>query len=92
MSIFEELRDSLREVVLDKESLKSLRKEEKKQAKSDKKEAKLFVKSADEDSDNSSKAGSSRRVYVINFKGNIAADAVVCLREEISNSLSCHSR
>ena len=37
---FEELRDSLREVVLDKESLKSLRKEEKKQAKANKKEAK----------------------------------------------------
>jgi serine protease SohB len=86
---FEELRDSLREVVLDKESLKSLRKEEKKQAKSDKKEAKVVrKKSADEDSDNSSTAGSSRRVYVINFKGNIAADAVVCLREEISAILS----
>ena len=41
---FEELRDSLREVVLDKESLKSLRKEEKKQAKADKKEAKAVRK------------------------------------------------
>ena len=86
---FEELRDSLREVVLDKESLKSLRKEEKKQAKANKKEAKAVRKKpADEHSDNSSTAGSSRRVYVINFKGNIAADAVVCLREEISAILS----
>ncbi|MEC8471132.1 MAG: protease SohB, partial [Pseudomonadota bacterium] len=41
---FEELRESLREVVLDKESLKSLRKEEKKQAKANKKEAKAARK------------------------------------------------
>ena len=41
---FEELRDSLREVVLDKESLKSLRKEEKNRPKPIKKRQKLFVR------------------------------------------------
>ena len=86
---FEELRDSLREVVLDKQSLKSLRKEEKKQAKADKKEAKAVRKNqSDDDSGEISTAGSTKRVYVINFKGNIAADAVVCLREEVSAILS----
>ena len=86
---FEELRDSLREVVLDKQSLKSLRKEEKKQAKADKKEAKAARNNqSDDDLGEISTAGSTKRVYVINFKGNIAADAVVCLREEISAILS----
>jgi len=86
---FEELRDSLREVVLDKQSLKSLRKEEKKQAKTDKKEAKAVRKNQpDDDSVEILTAKSTKRVYVINFKGNIAADAVVCLREEISAILS----
>ena len=86
---FEELRDSLREVVLDKQSLKSLRKEEKKQAKADKKEVKAVRKNQpDDDSGEITTAGSTKRVYVINFKGNIAADAVVCLREEISAILS----
>lgn len=86
---FEELRDSLREVVLDKQSLKSLRKEEKKQAKADKKEAKAVRKNQpDDDSAEIMTVRSTKRVYVINFKGNIAADAVVCLREEISAILS----
>ena len=89
---FEELRDSLREVVLDRESLKSLRKEEKKQAKADKKEAKAARKNqSDDHSGNISTVGSRKRVYVINFRGNIAADAVVCLREEISAILSLAS-
>ena len=89
---FEELRDSLREVVLDKESLKSLRKEEKKQAKANKKEAKAARKYQPNDhSGNISTVGSRKRVYVINFRGNIAADAVVCLREEISAILSLAS-
>ena len=89
---FEELRESLREVVLDKESLKSLRKEEKKQAKANKKEAKAARKYQPNDhSGNISTVGSRKRVYVINFRGNIAADAVVCLREEISAILSLAS-
>ena len=75
-------------MVLDKESLKSLRKEEKKQAKADKKEAKAARKKPPMTTQITVQQREQQRVYVINFKGNIAADAVVCLREEISAILS----
>ncbi|HBW82847.1 MAG: protease SohB [Gammaproteobacteria bacterium] len=86
---FEELRDSLREVVLDKDSLKSLQSNERKQAKAERKELKAARKKQfNEGSGGAAVARTRKRVYVINFKGNIAADAVACLREEISAILS----
>jgi len=86
---FEALRDSLREVVLDKDSLKSLQKEERKQAKASRKEIKeARKKPLDQGTGEASGARSRKRIYVVNFKGNVAADAVVCLREEISAILS----
>lgn len=86
---FEEMRDSLRSAVLDKEELKSLQKQEKKQQKAEAKERKAALKESQKsDSDDADQSPQKKRVYVLNFKGNIAADAVACLREEISAVLS----
>ena len=79
----DELRDTLRQSVLDKDHLKLVHKEEKKQAKVDQK-AQLKHEEHSEESEESRK----KRVYVLNFKGNIAADAVSSLREEITAVLS----
>ena len=79
---FDEMKDTLRASVLEKKELKQLHKEEKKQEKLDAKAAKH-----DADSDESGETH-KKRVFVINFKGNIAADAVSSLREEISAILT----
>ena len=86
---FEELREALREAVLDKDSLKTVHKDEKKQAKSEQKELKAARKKDKSSVEAHADPGhEKKRIYVLNFKGNIAADAVVCLREEISAILS----
>ena len=86
---FEELREALREAVLDKDSLKTVHKDEKKQAKSEQKELKAARKKDKSSVEaNAGPGHEKKRIYVLNFKGNIAADAVVCLREEISAILS----
>ena len=86
---FEELREALREAVLDKDSLKTVHKDEKKQAKSEQKELKAARKKDKSSVEANADPGhEKKRIYVLNFKGNIAADAVVCLREEISAILS----
>ena len=79
---FDEMKDTLRASVLEKKELKQLHKEEKKQEKLEAKAAKH-----DADSDASGETH-KKRVFVINFKGNIAADAVSSLREEISAILT----
>lgn len=79
---FDEMKDTLRASVLEKKELKQLHKEEKKQEKLEAKAAKH-----DADSDESGESH-KKRVFVINFKGNIAADAVSSLREEISAILT----
>ncbi len=81
---FEEMKDSIRSAVLDKDALKSVHKEEKKKHKAEQKELKAAQKKAESDH----KSADKKRTYVLNFKGNIAADAVACLREEISAVLS----
>lgn len=86
---FEELREALREAVLDKESLKTVHKDEKKQAKSEQKELKAARKKDKSSEESHADPGhEKKRIYVLNFKGNIAAEAVDCLREEISAVLS----
>lgn len=79
---FDEMKDTLRASVLEKKELKQLHKEEKKQEKLEAKAAKHGA--------NSDESGEThkKRVFVINFKGNIAADAVSSLREEISAILT----
>lgn len=84
---FDDMRESLREFVIDKDELKKLHKQEKKLAKTERKEAK---KDASTDGQELSDESSSRkpRTYVLNFTGDIAAEEVKSLREEITAVLS----
>ena len=75
----DELRDALRDSVLDKDQLKAIEKIEKKKAKDQEKKKKKLI--GEEDT-------KVKRYFVLNFEGNIAADAVASLREEITAVLS----
>jgi len=86
---FDEMRDTLRRSVLDKDELKVVYKEEKKEAKVKKKEKKeQHKKEQHKDSGDIQVSKRKKRVYVLNFKGNLAAEAVSSLREEITAVLS----
>jgi len=87
---FEEMRDVLREKVLDKSELKALTKQEKKAEKQAQKEQKAKLKAAlsEEEVAEGDSVERKPRLYVLNFKGNIPADAVENLREEITAVLS----
>lgn len=89
---FEEMRDALREKVLDKHQLKALTKQEKKADKQAQKEQKAKLKATASSAENEDGVEDSEerkpRLYVLNFKGNIPADAVENLREEITAVLS----
>ena len=80
------LRDTLRASILDKEQLKVIEKIEKKEIKAEnKRKKKATVKNTEGlDKDDSI----TKRIFVLNFEGNIAADAVESLREEITAILS----
>ena len=80
---FDEMREEVRHAVLEKDELKATHKLEKKQAKAEHKEKKKH-KAGSEDASVERK----KRVYVLNFKGDIAANAVISLREEITATLS----
>lgn len=84
---FDEMRDSLRETVLDKEHLKLIYKEEKNKAKADKKDQKARLKQ-EQKAETDSEVERKKRMFVLNFKGNLAADAVASLREEITAIMS----
>ena len=89
---FEEMKDSIRSAVLEKSELKAVHKEEKKKHKAESKEREKERKAVQKnDAAEIDQALKKKRVYVLNFKGNIAADAVACLREEISAVLSMAS-
>ena len=83
----EEMRDTLRHSVLDKDDLKLINKKVKKQAKIDQKEKRNLLTQEQTEKDDA-ELSRSKRVYVLSFKGNIAADAVDSLREEITAVLS----
>ena len=83
----DELRDALRVSVLDKDELKSIEKVEKKEAKESEKKKKKLKKSDVEEGSNDADA-KHKKFFVLNFEGNIAADAVSSLREEITAVLS----
>lgn len=90
---FDDMKDTLRHSVLEKEQLKQVHKSEKKQAKLESKElaksAKEAAKKTDADSATTGEAPDrKKRVYVISFTGNIAADEVTSLREEITAILT----
>lgn len=82
-----DMRNTLRRTVLDKSAMKLLSKQEKKARKEELKARKAEAKQqlAGGDSENLER---KPRVYVLNFKGNIPADAVDSLREEITAVLS----
>lgn len=93
---FDDMKDTLRHTVLEKDQLKQIHKSEKKQAKLESKEQAKIEKEA------AKKPGSEvqglstqqdtpqrkKRVYVMTFTGNIAADEVTSLREEITAILT----
>jgi serine protease SohB len=80
------LRDTLRASILDKEQLKEIEKTEKKKIKAENKRKKKATAKNTEGADNDDSA--TKRYFVVNFEGNIAADAVESLREEITAILS----
>jgi len=80
---FDEMRDEVRHAVLEKDELKAVHKLEKKQAKVERKEKKKHKAESDQAS-----VERKKRVYVLNFKGDISANAVISLREEITATLS----
>ena len=77
---YEQIRETIGEVVCDEETLKAEHKSKKKADKKEAKEAKKKRKSAAEDEDITGKA----RLYVLDFDGDIKASAADNLREEIS--------
>ena len=81
------MKEALRQTVLDKDQLKLAHKAEKKQHKAELKEKKQLLKQSGGE-ELETDAALKPRVFVLNFKGNIAADAVTCLREEITAVLS----
>ncbi|MBJ7538860.1 protease SohB [Marinomonas sp. C1424] len=76
---YDDMKAELDKQLLDKKTLKNLAKEKKKQEKQDKK---LHKKSAKEEEP------SKKRLYVLDFDGDIKASAVSTMREEITAVLS----
>jgi len=86
---FDDLRDELRRNLLGKDELKLIHKQEKKQEKVEHKAEKLRLKHSKPGEDPVAAADTrKRRIYVLNFDGDIAAEAVSSLREEISAVLT----
>lgn len=90
---FDHLRDSLRDAMLDEEQYKEFEKAEKKRLKEEKaqkkKAAKESAKSkADEGADTQTDIPAKKRVFVLDFYGDIKASEVESLREEISTVLT----
>ena len=91
---YEDMKEVLRHSILDKNELKLTHKAEKKQAKLEQKEknkaSKEAMKRSKNSDDNTSEDEPShrKRVFVLNFTGDIAAEEVSSLREEITTVLS----
>ena len=79
------LRDTLRASILDKDELKGIEKAEKEKTKAENKKKKVRAKKTEDKNEDDSE---TKRYFVLNFEGNIAADAVESLREEITAILS----
>lgn len=87
----DEMKDAIRHSILDKEELKQIHKAEKKSAKAEHKaKVKKLKDDSKQSSDEQGRAEEERkkRVYVLNFNGDIAAEGVSSLREEITAVLS----
>ena len=93
---YENLSDSLKIAVLDKPTLKLLEKAEKKKAKSEEKKSKKRAKNNAKTLDPKTSKETiitpederKKRVFVLNFEGDVGAESVSSLREEITTVLS----
>ena len=82
----DDMRDAMKKVVYDKATFKHEQKQEKKRIKEEEREHKRQLKS--EITDVEAEEHIKKRVYVIDFDGDIEASAVDSLREEITAVLS----
>jgi serine protease SohB len=86
---FEEMRDLLRDAMLEPDELKALEKEEKKKRKQEAVEKKRAAKKQKDGAEAVESSGKNKnRVFVLDFVGDIKASACDNLREEISVVLS----
>lgn len=89
---FEHLRDSLRDAMLDDEEYKEFEKAEKKRLKEEKaqkkKAAKELAKTKTEEATSENTEAAKKRIFVLDFYGDIKASEVESLREEISTVLT----
>jgi len=85
---FENLTETLKEVVMNAETLKIEHKAEKKRLKSEKKENKKALKSELKKESEAGESSRKQRVYVLDFEGDVQASAVSQLREEVTAVLS----
>lgn len=89
---FDHLRDSLRDAMLDDEEYKEFEKAEKKRLKEEKaqkkKAAKEAAKTKGDDANSESTDTERKRIFVLDFYGDIKASEVESLREEISTVLT----
>lgn len=89
---FDHLRDSLRDAMLDDEEYKEFEKAEKKRLKEEKaqkkKAAKELAKNKTEEAASETAEAAKKRIFVLDFYGDIKASEVESLREEISTVLT----
>lgn len=85
---FEHLRDSLRDAMLDDEEYKEFAKAEKKRLKEEKAQKKKAAKEAEKQAEESNEPPVRKRVFVLDFQGDIKASEVDNLREEITTVLT----
>lgn len=86
---FDHLRDSLRDAMLDDDEYKEYEKAEKKRLKEERAEKKKAAKNKTENSaDSEATPTEKKRVFVLDFYGDIKASEVESLREEISTVLT----
>jgi serine protease SohB len=80
---FDHLRDSLRDAMLDEDEYKEFAKAEKKRLKEEKAQKKKVAKEAEQTTE-----AERKRIFVLDFHGDIKASEVDCLREEITTVLT----
>lgn len=90
---FDHLRDSLRDAMLDDDEYKEYEKAEKKRLKEERTEKKKAAKNiakikAENSADSEAEPTEKKRVFVLDFYGDIKASEVESLREEISTVLT----
>lgn len=89
---FDHLRDSLRDAMLDDDEYKEFEKAEKKRLKEEKSQKKKAAKEAAKTKDNKTANEAieteKKRIFVLDFHGDIKASEVESLREEISTVLT----